>query len=476
MSTSKSTTISVLLKMRMRYTAPLLAAVITVIVVVVVLVTGSGTATPPVANALHPVASASPRPPALNLLPTDAPAPIAGSVASDLAVAARNPGIGGQLDGEVVDATSGDVLWAQDVDDLEPPASTTKLLTATAALLTLGPDARLSTTTVRAGSTVFLVGGGDVTLVGTTTPKGVTSYPPPASLADLAHQTATALAAAGIRRVQLRADAAAWSGPRLARGWSPSYVTEGDIAPPSALEVDEGRTNPASPFAARSPTPVLQATDVFAGFLRQDGIRVRGRVSGALAPPGAAPLGRVQSAPVAQLVQRMLTTSDDDLAEALGRAVAIHVGRPADFTGAAAAVTAKVESIGVPADAISLRDTSGLSHRDRLTARSLVVVLRAAIRNPLLRPVLEGLPVAGLTGTLATRYATLPASRAAGVLRAKTGTLSGVNALAGELVDRSGRLLVFAFLAPHAPSAGTTEGALDALAARLVRCGCGVAS
>jgi D-alanyl-D-alanine carboxypeptidase/D-alanyl-D-alanine-endopeptidase (penicillin-binding protein 4) len=61
-------------------------------------------------------------------------------------------------------------------------------------------------------------------------------------------------------------------------------------------------------------------------------------------------------------------------------------------------------------------------------------------------------------------------------VRAKTGTLSGVNTLAGEVVDRSGRLLVFAFLAPHAPSAGLTEAALDSLAARLVRCGCGVAS
>jgi D-alanyl-D-alanine carboxypeptidase/D-alanyl-D-alanine-endopeptidase (penicillin-binding protein 4) len=400
---------------------------------------------------------------------------VATDVARDLAPAARNAGLGDLLDGEVLDAATGTVLWARGIDDREPPASTTKLLTATAALLALGPSARLPTTAVRHGSTVYLVGGGDVTLVASTTPKGVTPYPRPASLADLARQTAAALRTDG-GRVRLRIDTSAWSGPKLALGWSPSYVTEGDVAPPSPLEVDEGRIDPASPFAARSATPAMQAGQVFAGLLRHDGVRLRGTITSGLAPTTATPLGTVQSAPVAQLVQRMLTTSDDDLAEALGRVVAIHDHDPADFAGAAQAVTARVESIGVPADSVSLRDTSGLSHRDRLTARSLVVVLRAAIRDPRLRPLLEGLPVAGLTGTLATRYASSPASRAAGVLRAKTGTLTGVNTLAGQVVDRSGRLLVFAFLAPHAPSAGLTEAALDALAARLVRCGCGVTS
>jgi D-alanyl-D-alanine carboxypeptidase/D-alanyl-D-alanine-endopeptidase (penicillin-binding protein 4) len=462
--------------MRMRYTAPLLAAVVTLVVVVAVLLNHGGTssATEP-AGAVHPVASASPRAPALNPLATDAPAPVASDVTRDLASAARNTGLGDLLDGEVVDASTGTVLWARGVGDQEPPASTTKLLTATAALLALGPGARLPTTAVRHGSTVYLVGGGDVTLVGTSTPKGVTAYPRPASLADLARQTAAALGT-GTGRVRLRVDASAWSGPKLAVGWSPSYVTEGDVAPPSALEVDEGRINPASPLAARSPSPALQAGQVFAGLLQHDGVRLRGRVASGLAPTTATSLGAVQSSPVAQLVQRMLTTSDDDLAEALGRAVAIHDHDPADFTGAARAVTARVTSIGVPADSVSLRDTSGLSHRDRLTARSLVVVLQAAIRDSRLRPVIEGLPVAGLTGTLAERYGTAPASRAAGVLRAKTGTLTGVNTLAGEVVDRSGRLLLFAFLAPHAPSAGLAEAALDGLAARLVRCGCGVTS
>jgi D-alanyl-D-alanine carboxypeptidase/D-alanyl-D-alanine-endopeptidase (penicillin-binding protein 4) len=462
--------------MRMRYAAPLLAAVVTVVVVIVALVTSGGGTKPAALPAIPVVAIASPRPAVLNPLPSNAPVPVADGVAHELAGAARDPGLGGQLDGEVLDPTSGATLWARGADDPEPPASTTKLLTAVAALLSLGPDARLSTTAVRSGRTIYLVGGGDVTLVANRTPRGVPSYPPAASLADLARQTAKALVASGNRRLRLQVDASEWTGPRLARGWSPTYVTEGDVAPPTALEVDEGRTDPAVPLAARSEDPAGQAGQVFAALLRHDGVHLRGSVTSGEAPALATRLGVVQSAPVAELVQRMLATSDDDLAEALGRTIAIHDHQSADFSGAAAAVKARAESVGVPASAITLYDTSGLSHRDRATATGLVTLLRAAVRNPRLSPVLEGLPVAGLTGTLASRYRTSPASQAAGVLRAKTGTLTGVNSLAGEVVDRSGRLLVFAFLAPHAPSPSITEAALDRLAARLVRCGCGVAS
>ena len=142
--------------------------------------------------------------------------------------------------------------------------------------------------------------------------------------------------------------------------------------------------------------------------------------------------------------------------------------------GAARAVTKAVASLGVPTRGVSLQDTSGLSHDDRIPPRTLVGVLRAAASSghPQLRPMLEGLPIAGLTGTLAGRYLHRPGAPAAGVLRAKTGTLTGVNALSGMVVDRSGRLLIFAFLASHSSSSGVTVPALDRLASRLAHCGC----
>jgi D-alanyl-D-alanine carboxypeptidase/D-alanyl-D-alanine-endopeptidase (penicillin-binding protein 4) len=91
-----------------------------------------------------------------------------------------------------------------------------------------------------------------------------------------------------------------------------------------------------------------------------------------------------------------------------------------------------------------------------------------------LRPILTGLPVAGLTGTLADRFRR-GARSAAGAVRAKTGTLTQVSAVAGTTVDRSGQLLVFAFVANRVPSPDPTaaEAALDRVTAVLAGCGCG---
>jgi D-alanyl-D-alanine carboxypeptidase/D-alanyl-D-alanine-endopeptidase (penicillin-binding protein 4) len=379
---------------------------------------------------------------------------------------------GAHLVGEVVDGRTGDRLWGLNPRQPEPPASTTKLLTAAAALSRLGPDYRFATTTQRVGRTVYLVGGGDSTIVRSGSSYDAGNYPTPARLSDLARQTAAALG--HTKAVRLRLDASAWTGPTAAAGWKPVYVTEGDITPPAALELDEGRANPQVPTAARTRDPVAQAGAAFAGLLRRDGIHVIGKVVQRRTPAVAHPLGRVRSAPLSELVERMLTSSDDDLAEAIGRAVARHDHRPQSFAGAARAVTDGVRALHVPVTSVSLKDTSGLSHDDRIPTRTLIGVLRAAASpgHLELRPLLTGLPVAGLTGTLENRFAAKPTQGAGGVLRAKTGTLTGVNALAGVVVDRSGGLLIFAFLASDADLPGVTVPALDRLAARLERCGC----
>jgi D-alanyl-D-alanine carboxypeptidase/D-alanyl-D-alanine-endopeptidase (penicillin-binding protein 4) len=115
-----------------------------------------------------------------------------------------------------------------------------------------------------------------------------------------------------------------------------------------------------------------------------------------------------------------------------------------------------------------LYDASGLSRLDRVTAAALVGVLRIATSGDArLAPLTAGLPVAGFTGTLADRYEHAGSRAGAGVVRAKTGTLAGVNALAGEVVDADGRLLLFAFVADHVPDPSIGEAALDRLAAAL---------
>lgn len=198
-----------------------------------------------------------------------------------------------------------------------------------------------------------------------------------------------------------------------------------------------------------------------------------GPVRAAAAPATAAQLADVTSPTVAELVQRMLTDSDNDLAEALARQVARASGRPPTFAGGAAAVMAAVSPV-LQGASLRLVDGSGLSVLDRASPRALARLLAAAASpdRPQLRPILAGLPVAGLTGTLADRYRSGPPAAVRGILRAKTGTLDGVSSLAGLAVDRDGRLLAFAVVADRAPYYLSAQAALDRVAARIADCGC----
>jgi D-alanyl-D-alanine carboxypeptidase/D-alanyl-D-alanine-endopeptidase (penicillin-binding protein 4) len=230
--------------------------------------------------------------------------------------------------------------------------------------------------------------------------------------------------------------------------------------------VREGRLDASgSGPAPRADDPASAAADAFADLLEKYGVAVTGspeRGSGA----GGTRLAERQSAPVGALVERMLTNSDNDLAEALARHVARAAGQPASFAGAAVAIPEVLRRYGVPLTGARFADGSGLDHRDRLAPVTLarLLALAAAPAHPGLRPVLTGLPVAAFTGTLTGRF---HATAGAGLVRAKTGTLTGTNTIAGTTVTGAGRLLAFAFMTQGAPSATTAQAALDRLATAL---------
>ena len=415
------------------------------------------------------IATPTPQPvrsPALATLAATAPSPTRAGLMRQLRRAAAAPQLGGALAGLVVDAATGQPLFVRRPDVALPPASTTKLLTAIAALETLGPDATLTTSVVRSGRTLYLVGGGDVTLAAAAR-KG---YPAPATLADLAARTASAVEGT---RFRVRYDDTLWQGPSTGAGWPPTYVSGGNVAPVSALEVDEGRLTGFTSLhpQPRVADPARAAATAFESALASAGVRVSGGVGRAQAPK-LAPVASVSSPPVSALVQRMLTDSDNDLAEALARMTAVRVGQPATFTGAARTVTAVLAHDGLPTASTRLFDGSGLSPLDRVTPRLLVSALGLVASRAQLRPIVAGLPVAGFSGTLADRYRNRLSRDGAGVVRAKTGTLAGVNTLAGTVTDADGRLLLFAFLTDRAADPDSTEAALDRLAAALADCGC----
>jgi D-alanyl-D-alanine carboxypeptidase len=402
--------------------------------------------------------------PVLAALSADAPVPDRAVLAGILTPLLRAPALGTGLSAQVVDVATGDVLYDQAAEDPSTPASTAKLLTATAALTVLDPASTLRTTVV-AGATpgeVVLVGGGDPTL-STTVPSR--AYPGAATVADLAAQVQQKLAGTPVTRVVV--DNSLFTGPLTAPGWQPDDAPSTYAAPVTATAVDGARVDPNG--TQRSGSPGTDAGRALAAALGAPGTEV----TVGTAPAGAATLATVHSASVERLVEQALTASDNLLAESLARHVALARGLPASFSGAAQAVSAAIAAAGLDTTGLSMVDASGLSQQDRLPARLLVDVVRAASDGavPAAAGLLSGLPVAGYDGTLAERAA--GGAGVPGAVRAKTGTLRSVNDLAGTVLTADGRLLAFAVLADGAAgSVGTTETALDVVAAALAGCGC----
>lgn len=374
-----------------------------------------------------------------------------------------NSALGTRHTAAVVDVSTGKRLYGVGADDALTPASTTKIATAVAALSALGADHRFTTRTALEPDTkeLVLVGGGDPTL---TAHKDADGW---AGLRTLADSTATALKKRGTRAVTLSYDKTLYSGSEL----HPIGVNE-NLAPVSALMADEGRTDDSSSGPVRRVTdPAADAAEKFAGFLEERGIKTTSP-GPSKATARADTLATVSSPALSDIVERMLTNSDNDIAEALARQTAVATGKRADFEGGAAAIAAQLAKLRLPVKGAAFNDGSGLDRADRLTADLLTALLVKAgdPAHPELRPVLTGLPIAGFTGTLTTRYT--DATGAAGVVRAKTGTLTGVNTLAGTVVDKDGQLLAFAFLASDTTNALEAQAALDHTATALAACGC----
>ncbi len=409
----------------------------------------------------RPAPSADPVLTGLGGVNTVRSAPHGKALANALTPLLKDPALGPRPAAAVVDVTTGRRLYGTNPDAALTPASTTKIATAVAALSAMGPDHRLTTRAALEPDTneVVLVGGGDPTL---TAREAIDGW---ASLRVLADRTAAALAQRGIREVTLSYDTTRYTGPQM----HPIGVNP-NLALVSPLMADEGRTNDStSGPVTRVTDPATDAARRFGDLLKSRGIKAT-FPGPSKATTRASTLGEVSSPPLSTLVERMLTNSDNDIAEALARQTAIATGESADFAGADRAVTARLRGLGLPVDGARFKDGSGLNRADRLTANLLTALLTKAAdpAHPELRPALTGLPVAGFTGTLTTRYT----DGAAGVVRAKTGTLTGVNALAGTTVDQDGRLLAFAFLANNTTNPDAAQKALDKAATTLARCGC----
>jgi D-alanyl-D-alanine carboxypeptidase/D-alanyl-D-alanine-endopeptidase (penicillin-binding protein 4) len=327
-------------------------------------------------------------------------------------------------------------------------ASTQKILVAAAMFGALGPNFTYETSAVAPAAPVngsvdqlWLVGSGDPVLATSDYRAHLASEPKTRHDVTTSLETlADRIVKAGVTRVPggIVADDSRYDGQRYLPTWSQSYRVNGDIGPLGALTVNDGwRSWDRAPVPVSD--PAANAGDQLARLLGERGVQV-GATSRGIAPHGAAPIAKVTSAPLRDVVASMLSSSDNLSAELFTKELGVRASRQGTTKAGTDAIAAQLTKMGVPLDGLTLADGSGLDRGNRVTCRILLAVLGLGDR-PGLNTLWTGLPIAGRTGTLWNQLGDTPL---AGKMRGKTGSLDGVSGLLGT-VDL-GRSLRFAFL------------------------------
>lgn len=379
-------------------------------------------------------------------LPTPAPILVPAtepSLADACPPAAFDPRLA-EFHARVTDAATGRVVC--DVQSGAPlrPASTTKILTAAAAVLELGPLDRLRTDVYRVGDDLVIRAAGDVWMD-----------------AEALDALAAQLAGSGASRVLI--DTSAWAAmPELLPGWDPVDIDGGFVAPlqPAMLSGGRGLEDTVGDVP-RSHTPALDVAQALADRIGVSEVGYGSVPGDAAAGEAAAPVASVESPDLVTRLAVMMKNSDNVYAEAIGRELALHRGE----TDAPAATLAILAEHGFDTSASTINDNSGLSELNLVTPALLDSILAAAAApGPSdLRPLLATLPVAAGEGTLIQRYGDLPGR---GWVRAKTGTLDETSALAGTVTSENGNVYSFAFLS-NGSEILAARRALDELASAL---------
>jgi D-alanyl-D-alanine carboxypeptidase/D-alanyl-D-alanine-endopeptidase (penicillin-binding protein 4) len=418
----------------------------------------------------------------------------------------------------VLSAESGEVLFERAAGKRFVAASTSKLVTGAVALSRLGADHRWRTRLAAAGPVrdgvlsgdLWIVGGGDPTL---------TRH----ELDDWAER----LLKAGIRRVtgDVIADDRVFDALPWGRGWMWDDLYGGWAAGVSGLQLSPGRVraelipaarvgDPAvlhyprdelglsidnrvrtgapgseirlrwlpspegdavalegwvpadleqAPLSLAPDHPTLHLLRALADALQRAGVSVSGTYRRPLAGETAGQehwQETLVSGPLADVLPRMLKPSDNQIAEVLLRTLGRELGEDGSAEAGLDVVGETLAGWGIEPGAADLSDGSGLSRYNELTPMALGRLLRRLHQLPEFDAFARALPVAGVDGTLAGRFV---ATAADGNVRAKTGSLAGVRALAGYVIDGDGETLVFALLINGFAAPGDVATALEDL-------------
>ena len=344
--------------------------------------------------------------------------------------------------GQVIDTTTHEVLWEREPAKPLTPASATKVLTLAATTIKLDEEERLTTEVVQGEQEgeVVIKAAGDVWLTDE-------------RLDELAEQIKKHMST--VNRVSI--DTSIWAGPDQAPGWDDDNIDGGFVAPIQPAMLYGGRIGEKTGDVPRSHEPALDVARALASRLGTD------KADLSSAPENSEVIAATESEPLALRAQEAVKDSDNVMAEAIARELAVSQGAEASFEGATKTMLDVLKGHGINVSGITLKDGSGLSRDNRIPADALAHIMDQAVATEELRPLLGYLPLAGGEGTLYQRY---PDSPARGFVRAKTGTLTGTSALTGTAQGKSGRVYAFAFLVNDGEVTSARQ-AQDALAAAL---------
>lgn len=302
------------------------------------------------------------------------------------------------------------------------PGSLVKVLTAVVAREILGPDYRFITEVK--GSVVngvvgdlFVVGGGDPVLVRNNYPA-TEKYP--TVYATSLDTLADSVVAGGVRQilgavvgVENRYDS-----QRFVSVWPETFggVEAGPLSALMSSDAMVGSTG------MRANEPANGAAMDLSSLLAERGVSVTGSTRVGELPDGMATIATIQSAPLSEILVELLVNSDNNTAELLLKELG-YQQKGEGSTAAGITVIQEFLKEKYPEDVALLSDGSGLSAQNGFTC-ALMMKLLAAHEEWLS----SSFAVAGETGTLRDMFKSSPV---AGVMRAKTGTLSNVKGLAG---------------------------------------------
>ena len=395
----------------------------------------------------------------------------------------------------------GQPLYSRNADDLLNPASNTKLVTAAAALLRLGPEYRFTTDyltdrPILRGhvGTLYVKGRGDPS---TTTERleGLVS--------DLWHR--------GIRSVgdivlddsffDREQYGAGWEQESSDKAWAAGvgalslnhnaaavYVTPGErVGSAARVEVDpdardyfrvearvatvrqtgrrklrphaipegertrilvEGRIPlGAEPVVTyrRVGDPTFYYGQTLRMLLRQRGMRVAGRVKRGVVPENAVLIQSYESPELGEIVRDMNKISSNFIAEMLVKTLGAELkGSPGTWPKGLEVAEDLLHELGIARGTYVLKNGSGLNDTNRFTARQIATLLQAVWKKfPVASEFISSLGIAARDGTMRMR---MEGTDAAGRLRAKTGTLERVTALSGYVQSMGGERFVFSVL------------------------------